>query len=147
MREMIEDLDDRKALNILATIAATLKEKGYKSEWTLDIGRALQEALQTAPREETVSEGDVARQALLFLAEDPDYREPIRALSRGPAPERFDIGLGIALVPAVLLILQTHVRIKKDKAGKWEILIEKKPTQTNLLKPLVEQLLSWIQGK
>jgi hypothetical protein len=44
----------------------------------------------------------------------------------------------------VLVVLQTHVKFERDKAGRWSVKIEKKPTDNSLLKPLVQKLLSFI---
>jgi hypothetical protein len=146
MRERIKNLDATTAKGVLDTIAKTMEGRGYVSEWTPDMGHALRDAFGISPDLESVSDAELARQALFVLAEHSDYCHPIRALTEGPTPERFGMEMTIALVPAVLLVLQTHVRFKRDKTGKWEILIEKKPTQTELLKPLVDKLLSWISG-
>lgn len=147
MRRMIETLDDTTVKGILARVAASLEQKEAVTEWSPEMGQALRDAFGAPSQTTPVSEGELARQALALLAEDPAYRELIRALIEGPAPERFGLEItAIAMVPVVLLVLQTHVRFKRDKAGKWEILIEKKPTQTALLKSLIEKLLSWISG-
>jgi hypothetical protein len=147
MREIIEGLEDSRAKTILTKIAETLKRRGYESEWSAEMGPALRDAFQPDVCLQPVSEGDLARYALLVLAEDPVYCELIRALVQGPSPERFGVDAStITLIPAVLLVLQTHIKIKRNAAGKWEFLFEKKPTHAEILKPLISKLLGWIQS-
>lgn len=81
------------------------------------------------------------------MAEDQSAREAIVALVSAPPPQRFDPASTLAVTAAVLLVLQTHVRFARDKAGQWSLTIEKKPTTESLLKPLVQKLLSLFPGK
>jgi hypothetical protein len=146
--DVIAALDDATARRILTTVArARLRGGATPPEPTPDLGRALAEALAVAPPEETASEGDVARLALRLLAEDPSTRQAIVALASAPAPESFDAAATLAVTAAVLLVLQTHVRFARDKAGKWTLTVEKTPTTEALLKPLVQKLLSLFPGK
>lgn len=96
-----------------------------------------------------VSEGELARQALLLLADSPDRREIIYTMARNmPAPaQRFDAGLSLAVGTAAFLVLQTHVHAKRDKNGKWTIEIKKQPTDMTALKLLVEKLLPFLSDK
>ncbi len=147
MREIIEGLEDYRAKDILAKIAETLKRRGYENSWSPEMGPALRDTFKPDDCLQPVSEGDLARHALLILAEDPIYREPIRSFIQGPSPERFGIDAGtVWLIPAVLLVLQTHIKVRRNGAGKWEFLLEKKSTDIELLKPLISKLLGWIQG-
>ena len=89
-----------------------------------------------------INEGDMARSALLFLASEPDYREGLAALVASPPPERL---LGpweaMALASAVLAVLQTHFKFERDKQGRWTVNLEKKPTDAQLLKSVIQKLL------
>ena len=96
-----------------------------------------------AGRAASVSEGDLARQALLLLADDPQNREALAALIAGPPPESFEVVGTVALVAAMLVVLQTHVLFERDKDGKIHIKIEKKPTRDSLLKDLVQKLFGF----
>lgn len=144
MKDLINNLNDASATRILQTMAQTLKGQGFATEWQEGLRQPLQSEFGLYEGTEFPSEGEAARQSLLLLSEDPDYREGLGALLKNPLLERFDMGLSIAVIPAVLIILQTHVRLKRDKSGKWEVLIEKKPTQSGLLKSLVQSLLSLV---
>ena len=81
-----------------------------------------------------------------LLAEDPRFAEPIAALVRGPAPERMVFGAveGTLLAAGLLIALQTHFKIERDKHGRWSVKLEKKPTSNALLTPLVKKLMSMI---
>lgn len=82
----------------------------------------------------------------MLLADDPEHREAIRALLQGPAPQRFSmVGLVVAVV-AGLVVLQTRVKITRDKQGKYAFEIEKKPTKDGLIKDLVKALASRFGG-
>lgn len=45
-----------------------------------------------------------------------------------------------------LVVLQTHVKIERDKAGRYSFKIEKRPTQEGLLKKLAELLIPRLGG-
>ncbi len=86
-----------------------------------------------------IGEGDLARSALLLLASEPDYREGLAALVASPPPQRM---LGpwetMALASAVLVVLQTHFKFERDKQT---VNLEKKPTDAQLLKAVIQKLL------
>jgi hypothetical protein len=146
--DVLAALDDATAQRLLATVAqARLRTGAVTLEPTADLGRVLAEGLAVTPPEEPTSEADIARLALRMLAEDPSTREVIVALASAPRPERFDPGTTLAVTTAVLLVLQTHIRFNRDKAGKWTLTVEKKPTTESLLKPLVQKLLSLFPDK
>ncbi len=150
MQDEIQRLDDGRALYILSTFAqARMRRVECETSVEHGLGRAIREELLRsfgeAEGESTtnpVSDGDLARAALLVLLENPENRDGIRALVNGPQPERF---LGVELIAAVvagLVVLQTHVKIGRDKKGKWSFVIEKKPTKDGLLRDLIKALAS-----
>ena len=147
MTELIASLDDATAQRILASIArARVRSGAQELSWTIDLRQALAGAFEVSGQPEPpVSAGDLARQALLLLAEDPATRQAIGTMA-GHVPEtreRFDFGTTVALAVAVLVALQAHVRFERDKNGRWSIQVEKRPTKDTLLKPLVEKLLGF----
>ena len=150
MDDMIRGLDDAQAVRVLTTFArARLRAGGVaETEWTPELDRALRQdfpAEADAGRAVAVSEGDLARQALLLLADDPQNRDALTALIVGPPPESFEVvGAGtVALLAAMLVVLQTHVLFERDRDGKIHIKIEKKPTRDSLLKDFVQKLLGF----
>ena len=149
MEDLIRNLDDATAERILATITRPrLRAGGVEAGWTPELGRALGEAFDVAPAAGgATSAGDLARQALLVLAEDPQHREGLAALIRGPRPESFGVVTTAVVVSAVLVVLQTHVKFERDKTGHWSVKAEKKPTKDALLAPLVQKLLGFLSTR
>ena len=91
-----------------------------------------------------VSEGELARAALLLLADAPEHAQGVAALTTNPPPKQFMGVSGAAmLVPAVLIVLQTHLKFHRNPDGRWSLSIEKKPTDNELLKGLVKKLLGF----
>ena len=148
MDDMIRGLDDSQAVRVLTTFARARLRAGdvAETEWTPELDRALRQdfpAEADAGRAASVSEGDLARQALLLLADDPQNRNALTALIAGPPPESFEVVGTVALVVAMLVVLQTHVLFERDRDGKIHIKIEKKPTRDSLLKDLVQKLFGF----
>jgi hypothetical protein len=148
--DLIRRMDNSRAVRVLTTFAkARLRAGGVaETEWTPELDRTLRmgfPAETDAGRAASVSEGDLARQALLLLADDPQYRETLAALIEGSPPESFEVvGAGtVALLAAVLVVLQVHVLFERDRDGHIHIKIEKKPTRANLLKDLVQKLVGF----
>jgi hypothetical protein len=150
MQDEIQSLDDARALHVLSAFAqAKMRRTECETRVDQDLARAIKETLlpnlgaaEAAPTRQPASDGELARAALLLLLEDPENRDSIRALVNGPQPQRF---LGLELIAAVvagLVVLQTHVKIVRDKQGKYSFEIEKRPTKDSLLKDLVKALVS-----
>ena len=134
---------DATAIHILKTIAqARLRPAAPDLALTPDVRAALASAfgVEATP----ASEGDLARAALDLLAEDPEFAEPIRIMSREGAtsPQRFIAPATIALTTAAILVLQTRF---KGKWGHFEV--EKKALGDATLKLLVQRLLSFLPDK
>jgi len=147
---MIQDdiavLDDKTAVHILHVIAKSLMRSGtYETSGTRDMAHALQSAFDISKPTAKASEGDIARLALQWLSEDPKYSANISALMTGSNAQRFIPDLGtVSIVISALVILQTHIKIEKDKKGKISVLVEKKSAGDSLLKPLIQKLLSYL---
>lgn len=145
VKDIIQSLDDATARRVLATFARA-QATPTETALTPELRQALRE-FAPAPETAAVSanEGDLARAALLLLADDPQQQPMLIALIDGPAPTKFGVLETVAIISAVLVVLQTHVKFERDKEGRWSIKIEKKPTDNSLLKPLVQKLLSFIE--
>ncbi|HXE11446.1 MAG TPA: hypothetical protein VN633_04955, partial [Bryobacteraceae bacterium] len=50
----------------------------------------------------------------------------------------------VALTTAVLLALQTRIKIKADQSGKWSIEIDKKSAGDTAIKLVVQRLLPFL---
>ena len=145
MKDLIQSLDDATARRVLATFARA-QATPAETALTPELRQSWRE-FAPAPETAAVSanEGDLARAALLLLADDPQQQPMLTALIEGPAPTRFGVLETVAIISAVLVVLQTHVKFERDKEGRWSVKIEKKPTDNSLLKPLVQKLLSFIE--
>jgi hypothetical protein len=138
MQPSIENLDDATAIRVLRAFATARGRHGsYQTKWSNDLRQALVEGIEGAGVTAAVNEGDLAREALLLLAGDPDDQEPLTALIESASPESF-MGPGtMAVGVAALIALQTHVKFERTKDGKIHFKIEKNPLPTDLLKKLI----------
>ena len=145
MQARIRKLEDNTAVQILMTIAkrenAADAITSQRAPEVLDI---LAGQLGVIPSTEKGTTGVVARQAFLLLSDIPEYQAPLTILVNGPETERFstDPITTTAVITAALAILQTHVKFERDKQGRYSFKVEKKATSEQLLKPLVQKLLT-----
>ena len=147
--ETIASLDDDTAIGIVRVIAKSLMRNGnIETSGTPEMADALESAFEVTGTPDKASEGEVARAALQWLAEDPEYERRISALILGRSPQRF-LGdpAAIGMVVAVIVLLQTRIRFEKDKEGKTSLLIEKDAASDTLLKAFVGKLLGWLNPK
>src|SRR4051794_11067319 len=103
MDDLILALDDEKAEAVLAAMTQPLaRVGGYETGWTPELGRALGEAFGVEPGSAgAATEGDVARQALLLLAQDPTKQPALTALIQGDTTRSFSLGLDAAVIAGV----------------------------------------------
>jgi len=79
---MIQNLDDSKAEQILLAITRSLRGSGVKPPpWSPDLEHALAFEFHVEPGTPPVSDGELARQALLLLAGDPGRLKGSRSAS------------------------------------------------------------------
>lgn len=145
MKTQIQALDDLTAIHLLTTIAQSrLRTGDFETTATPELQTALTAQFDTQPPDQPATAGDLARDALTALAETPEFEAPLTAMLNGPKAQRFtpEPVTTVALIAAALFALQTHVKIERDKTGKYTFLLEKKPTKDALLKPLVKKILS-----
>jgi hypothetical protein len=147
MPDLIQSLDDKTAKQILSRIAGSQPAPGgVRIAWSPEIAKALADEFEigeTSGGAARISEGELARQALLVLAEDPEAAIAIERMALTPpeGAQTFDFGIGVAV--AVLIVLQTHVKFERTPDGKWSLKVEKKPTSDSLLKGLVQKLIGF----
>ena len=147
LQEPIQSLNDATARRVLATFARA-QTASAATTLTPELRRALREfAISPETAAVSASEGDLARAALLLLADDPQQQPILTALIDGPAPAQFGPVKNTAVITAVLLVLQLYVKFEYDKDGRWSIEIVKEPTDKALLMPLVQKLLSHTPSK
>ncbi len=141
-RELISGLDDGTAVRIASTLAGLYqRQEGFVDRPSADLMQALGAEFGAEVPSGPVSEGELARAILLLLAEDPGMGDRIEQMIDGPAVKTFAIGTTGAVL-AALVLLQLHVKIARDKDGRWTFHMEKKPTAPALLKPLIAKLVA-----
>ena len=145
--KLIPDLDDQRAVRILEAVTQARARRGEQApRWDGETAKGLREAFDVSKPDAPVTSGEVARAALLVLAEDPETRQAIETMARHmPASRQAFVDPGtVALTAALLVVLQSHVELKRDPGGKWSFSYIKKEAPVELLKPLVEKLLAWL---
>jgi len=138
MEQSIKNLDETTAIRVLhAFFTARSRHGDYQTEWSPELRQALVDEVEAPDATAAVSEGDLAREALLLLAGDPDNEEPLTALIGSPPPETFFDPGTVAVGVAALVVLQTYVKFERTKDGKIHFKIEKKPLPVELIKKLI----------
>jgi len=138
----MKPLTDTTAIHILKTIAKTQLHPEHPNLAQTPALRAALAATFGTPPPTPITEGDLARAALDFLAQDPAFTNPIQTMAQHPPPERYLDRATITLTTAALLVLMTRIKAKLDNTGKWSIEIDKKAASDSLLKLLVQRCLS-----
>jgi len=144
----LSQLDDATAQRILAAIARARSGK-VPEPLPPDLRQALADDFQVAPSHSIPSDGDLARQALIVLAEDPATRSAIDAMAAEASSSRlyaFDSGASIFLGIAAYFALSTALDIKRDKDGTWSFHMKVKPASEAAVKKLVEKLIGYLPG-
>jgi hypothetical protein len=140
-------LDDATAQRILATIARA--RSASTPEDSPEFQQALADEFKIAPSPTGISAGELAREALIVLAEDPATRLAIDSMAREQAPaglQKYDGGATIALGVAAYFALSTAIDIQRDKQGKWSFKMKVKPASEAAVKKLVEKLIGYLPG-
>ena len=144
----IAELDDSTAQRILRTIVRA--RSGGTDEDHTGLRSALMTEFEALPSHAGVSDGDLARQALIVLAEDPATAVAIETMAKEIAlsshRQTYDGGASIALAVAVLFVLRTGLDIERDKQGKWSIKVKVKPGSDSAVKKLIDKLINYLPG-
>ena len=136
----IQALGDADARRILTTFARN--QTGYSNS---TLSPELTAALSHEPdlTATAASPGDLARAALLLLADDPQHRPIIDAMVSQPPAQQLGLVETAVLMSAILFVLGMHIQVERSAKGAWTVKIEKKPTDPKLLKTLMERLLGF----
>ncbi|HRC71587.1 MAG TPA: hypothetical protein PK880_03530 [Candidatus Competibacter sp.] len=147
IQDRIASLDDATARRVLDSIARA-QSTSAETALTPALRQALRDfATGVEIAAVPASDGDLARAALLLLADDPQRQPILTALIEGPAPAQFGPVKNAAVVAAALLVLQLYVKFEYDKDGRWSVEIIKTPVDKTLLAPVVEKLLNYTPSK
>ena len=147
MADLIQSLDDVTAQWVLERVVRPGPAvAGSEMAWSPEVKQALEEEFQVSEGSgagDGISKGELARQALAVLAEDPEKKAAIeRIVEAGPPARAFDFGIGLTL--AVLLVLQTRVQFSVDSTGKWSVKFDKKAAGATEVKSLVQKLVGFL---
>jgi hypothetical protein len=140
----LTQLDDATARRILTTIARALS--GDLPPNLSGLRDALASEFGMAPPATRVSPGDLARQALLVLAEDSATRHAIEAMALEDPPANwltFHTETSIALVVAAYYAIASAIDIKYVN-GRWSIKLEKKAADSATVRDPVQKLLGYL---
>ena len=130
-------LSDDAAVQLLHTLAASDIDYPHYAQELAALSK-----LPLRPEQQA----DIARQTLMVMAEqDPQQAEMINKLHSNPVFNRFDGGSTILTLAGVAVLLRTHFKIKNDD-GKWQLLIEHKPSENSLLSNLIEKIKALIES-
>lgn len=139
LNNAIDELDDSKAVRLLAMVA-----RADGAGTMPDIADAERLLASTRSNEaecpgEGVTEGELARAALRWLAEDTRLRQAIDDMAARPTPERYGFEVGIGAVAIVLLLLKTRGVIEY-KDGRWHFKLELADVKHGPLKTVLDLL-------
>ncbi len=148
----IKELDETTATQLLQSITRPKLRSGvYERELTPELRQALRDQFEletdTPPTTTVPASGDLARTALLFLANDPDVRPALETMLDNPdAPEQFGVDAStVALLTAALVALQTEVRFKRTQTGKVSVEVIKHPASMADLIQYIRDLFNFAQ--
>ena len=144
----IQALEPAEAERILQTVARHRLSRGDAKNIAPDapIATQLASEIQASPADAATA-GELARAALLLLADDPSTQTVIAQMLDHPPAEAFAdpttmLGIGVA----ALVILQSYFKVERDKSGRWTFKIEKQPLNQSLLKDVIAKLGGWMSG-
>jgi len=152
LADLIRNLNDTSAERILRTLAQQRLHKGQGEllQPSPELGQGLADASGIPASDLPVPSGDLARQCLLLLAETADTEQArgLRSLVENPPAERYADPITVMTVAtAALVVLQSFVKVERDKEGKWTFKFEKRSVSDSLLKLLIQKLGGYLSGK
>ena len=136
----IQALDPAVAERILQTVAQHRLSAGEAADIAPDAKMAEALAAEVAATPDPAAQtGDIAKASLLLLAEDPAMEPVLTNMIDHPPAESFSlatIGIGVA----VLVVLQSHIKIEMGKDAMWTFKYERKPLDPALLNDVIAKL-------
>jgi hypothetical protein len=151
LAERIRRLDDATAERILRVVAGHRLESQLAQRVEADppTAAALTDAAGLAPDPATA--GEVARTALLLIAEDPADRPAVEHMVAHPPPESAEVFADpltvVAVSTAALVVLQSYVKVEKVPGKGWTFKLEKKPMENSLLRLFIQKLVGFLPNR
>ena len=151
LADQVAALSDEEAV---AALALVLERQGQKVDpfaWQQDEPK-LRQALtqpdltQVATPEPAASQGEVARTALAYLAEQDDTRGLVeRAIAVRPRADRFDPAT-LAVGALVLMAFHAEIKLERDPAKGWSFRFHTRPLKDSTIGKLLGQLMGVYQN-
>jgi hypothetical protein len=145
----LSQLDDATAQRILTTIARTRFVDQPSLPILPEVQRALADDFNVTPSGTQIAAGELARQALMVLAEDPKTALAIESMAAEEDDSRqrtYDGGTTFALGIAAYFALSTALDIQRDKEGKWSFTMKVRPASQAAVTKLIEKLVNYLPG-
>ncbi|MER7281586.1 hypothetical protein ABT369_44830 [Dactylosporangium sp. NPDC000244] len=137
----LPDTDAVRLLALVADYASALPDLAHQRRTADRLGEAAADV--TADFGDAVTDGDLARAALAYLATTPEGTPALSAAAAIPAgTTRFD-PTGLLVGALVVAVLQTDVDLTRDRDGRWKLHIRKHAMRDSTLAALVAKLLSY----
>ena len=86
---------------------------------------------------------------MTILQDDPDMATAIKAYSASSGNMQtyaVSVLAGVGTLAAVVFLLRTHIRIKRNASGQWEFLFEHKPEDNDMLTKVLAVLEKLLSG-
>ena len=150
LTDQVMALSDEEAV---AALALVLERQGQKVDpfaWQQDEPKLRQaltqpEVTQVATPYPQASEGEVARTALAYLAEQEDTRALVeRAIAVRPRADRFDPAT-LAVGALVLMAFHAEIKLERDPAKGWSFRFHARPLKDSTIGKLLGQLMGVYQ--
>lgn len=93
------------------------------------------------------SDPTLTRDLVAVLKEVPETAALTTRLEVDSERRAFDGGLvSIPTIVAVAFLLRTRLRVKRDRDGKWDVLIEHKPGDSKFVSQVLERIANYFRG-
>lgn len=144
MQHVVEQLRDAIATRVLAEMAVDMLRQGhFETQLTPEIQQGLRELFELKPSSDSPPDGDIARQALVFMSRDKTLHSAIAGYveeTRLDNVTKADAELSAEA--AALVVLQRNVEFEHDADGSVRAKIAKEPLSRWRLKALAQMLIS-----
>lgn len=150
VKERIAEMDGAEAIKMLNTVAKPYAEDGQiEDKLPEDQVQALKHEFGVEPSSEEFSDGELARLALLVMAENPEYSQEIGDIFYEPDMRvvQVETALQNLDMPTLLFALKTSVNFERDRQGQTRAHVNAKQTDESVLKEYVVRLLPRMPGR